>query len=429
MSLAEIIYFCRANYIKETVMKKTNLTLKTILFVCLATLFNMSADAQLAKQDLNAPFGWANCSSATNGEDYTVTGGGQSDNRITLTSTGSDMRKEISDALKKYDVIVLDGSAGDFILSSAVDMNGLENKTIVGINGARLCTQFYITKEIRAALNKANVMSVSSSSGTGGTLSNGETIGEERELRTRQALIDFTGDATEAYRKSGILGIKRCNNIIVRNIKFVGPGSCDLGGSDLISATYTTHLWVDHCDFMDGMDGNFDITNESDFITVSWCTFSYTKRSYDHMNTNLIGSNDKRYDDVGKLHVTIANCIWGSGCAQRMPMVRFGTVHLLNNYYDCMGNKAAINPRFSSSVLIDNNYFAPGVKKIFKENDAKAYTFIDNRYTEKFTQPSDRGRVTVPYIYKAVYVADVPGMVMSKYGAGAKLKDPLKIGR
>ena len=397
------------------------------MLVCLFYVF--TGNAQLAKQDLNAPFGWANCSSATTGDDYTVTGGGQSENRVTLKSTGGDMRDVISNALKKHDIIVFDGSAGDFMLSSAVDMNELENKTIVGINGARLCTQFYITKDIRAALNKANVMKASSSSGTGGTLSNGATIGEERELRTRQALIDFTGDATEAYRKAGILGIKHCNNIIIRNIKFVGPGSCDLGGSDLISATYTTHLWVDHCDFTDGMDGNFDITNESDFITVSWCTFSYTKRAYDHMNTNLIGSNDKRYDDAGKLHVTFANCIWGAGCAQRMPMVRFGTVHLLNNYYDCMGNMAAINPRFSSSVLIDNNYFAPGVKKIFKENDAKAYTFIDNRYTEKFTQPADRGRVTVPYAYKAVYVADVPGMVTSKYGAGAKLKDPLKIGR
>ena len=205
------------------------------MLVCLFYVF--TGNAQLAKQDLNAPFGWANCSSATTGDDYIVTGGGQSENRVTLKSTGGDMRDVISNALKKHDIIVFDGSAGDFMLSSAVDMNELENKTIVGINGARLCTQFYITKDIRAAMNKANVMKASSSSGTGGTLSNGVTIGEERELRTRQALIDFTGDATEAYRKAGILGIKHCNNIIIRNIKFVGPGSCDLGGSDLISAT------------------------------------------------------------------------------------------------------------------------------------------------------------------------------------------------
>lgn len=400
-----------------------------VIAACLCSFFASDADAQLAKHDLNAPFGWANCSSATSADDYNVTGGGQSDNRITLKSTGADMRKEISDAFKKYDVIIFDGSAGDFILSSAVDLNELENKTIVGINGARLCSQFYITKEIRDALNKANVMGANSSSGTGGVLSNGVEVGEERELRTRQTLIDFTGDAQETYRKSGLLGIKKCNNIIVRNLKLVGPGACDVGGSDLISATNTTHLWVDHCDFTDGMDGNFDITNESDFITVSWCTFSYTKRSYDHKNTNLIGSSDKRYDDAGKLHVTIANCVWGSGCSQRMPMVRFGTVHLLNNYYNCMGNQAAINPRFASSVLIDNNYFAPGVKKIFKENDAKAYSFVDNRYTEKFTQPADRGRVTVPYSYNAVFVADVPSMVAGKRGAGATLVDPLTIGR
>lgn len=410
-------------------MKKNYASMMTVMAAFMLAAVSHNAIAQLARQDLNAPFGWANCSSATTGDDYTVTGGGQSTNSITLRSTGTDMRDEISSALKKYDIIVFDGSAGDFIVSCSVDMNGLRDKTIVGINGARLCSQFYITEEIRAALDKASVMNASTSSGTGGVLGNGAEVGEEREYLTRRTIMDFTGDRQELYRRAGIFGIKGCGNIIVRNLKLVGPGACDVGGSDLISATHTTHLWVDHCEFTDGMDGNFDITNECDFVTVSWCTFSYTKRSYDHRNTNLIGGSDRHAADEGKLHVTFANCMWGKGCAQRMPMVRYGTVHLLNNYYKCPGNSAAVNPRLKSAVLIDNNFFAAGVKKIFKENGASAFTFIDNRYTEKFAQPDDRGSVTVPYAYKAVYVSAVPAMVESKYGAGATLLEPLKIGK
>ena len=48
--------------------------------------------------DLNRPFGWANCTTLTSGDDYRVTGGKAvaSPSTITLTSTGSDMRKTIT---------------------------------------------------------------------------------------------------------------------------------------------------------------------------------------------------------------------------------------------------------------------------------------------------------------------------------------------
>ena len=122
---------------------------------------------------------------------------------------------------------------------------------------------------MKAALDKANVKSLSSSSGTGGTLSNGKTVDEKREQVTRQTLIDLTGDSNESYRNAGIFKISGGSNIIIRNLKFVGPGPCDVGGEDLIDCTGTTHLWVDHCEFTDGQDGNFDITNSADFVTVS----------------------------------------------------------------------------------------------------------------------------------------------------------------
>lgn len=107
-------------------------------------------------------------------------------------------------------------------------------------------------------------------------------VSEEAEYNTRKIIIEMTGDNNEDYRKSGCISLSNCQNIIIRNITFKGPGAIDVGGYDLISCTGSKNCWVDHCEFMDGMDGNFDITQKADFNTVSWCIFRYTDRSYMH---------------------------------------------------------------------------------------------------------------------------------------------------
>ena len=278
---------------------------------------------------------------------------------------------------------------------------------------------------MKAALDKANVKSLSSSSGTGGNLSNGQYVSEKREQVTRQTLIDLTGDSNESLRNAGIFKISGGSNIIIRNLKFVGPGPCDVGGQDLITCTETTHLWVDHCEFTDGQDGNFDITQRANYVTVSWCTFGYTERAYDHMNTNLVGSSDS--EDKNTLNVTFAYNIWGPGCNQRMPMARAGNIHLLNNYYNCAGASATVNPRKNSEFLIEGNYFETGVTKVFSQSGAIAWQFKDNTY-KSASQPSGSGTVTMPYSYTALPSTDVPALLTSATGAGATLTDPLAIG-
>lgn len=386
-----------------------------------------ASTAVMAQTDLNKPFGWTNCTSLTSGDDYTTTGANSlaSPRKTTLTSNGGDMKSTIESALKNCDILVLDGSKGDFIISQSMGMSGMRNKTIVGINNARLCTKFYLTQEMRDAFDKAGVKNASTSSGTGGTLSNGQSVGEARELLTRQTLIDLTGDKSESYRNAGIFKMSNCTNIIVRNIKFVGPGPCDVGGYDLISATGDVHLWVDHCEFTDGIDGNFDITNGSNFCTVSWCTFSYTDRAYDHANTNLVGSSDSYTSDEDKLNITFAYNMWGSKCNQRMPMARFGTIHLLNNYYNCPGASLCMNPRKNSEFMIEGNYFEEGVKKPFSESGSKAYVFNGNYYASWSSEPSNRGTVTLPYSYNVIPAADAKAIVLEK--AGATLTDPLYV--
>ena len=403
-------------------------TIRHTILCIYMLLMLLPAQAQLSPNDKNSPFGWATCTSMTSGDDYDLTGGGDGTS-ITLTAGSNDMRKAIIDAIERYDVIVLDGAQGDFVISETIDIKELSNKTIVGINNARLCTQFYVTPEITTALDKAGVKDMSSTGG-GGTLSNGQSVGEEREYYTRKTLIELLNDPKESYRSAGIFYISECENFIMRNIQFVGPGPIDVGGDDLVSIINgSKHIWIDHCDFTDGIDGNLDITVKSDFITVSWCTFSYTARAYDHMNSNLIGGSDSASaQGANNLNVTWACNIWGNGCNQRMPMARFGTIHIINNYYNCPGNSAGINARKDSEMLIENNYFEVGVKKIFSENDAKAYNFSGNVFNESFTA-SNSGNVTIPYRYALYAALDVPETLTDKNtGAGATLNSPLSIG-
>ncbi len=390
----------------------------------------LAATLSAQHPDLNRPFGWANCTSLTSGDDYRVTGGKAvaAPSTITLTSTGSDMRSTLTKAIRENDIIILDGSKGDFIVSSTMSLKDLQDKTIVGINGARVCTEFYLSPEIHQLMNDKKVLEQNTSKADRElVLSNGKRVGEPREYLVRQTLIDKMQDPDEKFRSAGLFSFSNCRNIIIRNLSLQGPGAIDVGGNDLLTLSRgTSHVWVDHVDFCDGMDGNFDINSFSDFITVSWCRFHYSERTFIHANTNLVGSSDKAANNgEDNLNVTYAFCEWGPGCDQRMPMVRFGTIHLLNDLYTCAGNSAAANPRFQSEMLIEGCYFAEGVKKIFSQKEAKAYIFKGNHYTEKFKQPADLGSVTLPYRYEAIPVGDVPSVVGQH--VGATLSDPLSI--
>ena len=398
-------------------MKKTFLSIAT-------ALLSMTAVAQ-STYDLNAPFGFCTRSSRTDATStFDCTGGGITEysqyesfsgSKITLKSTGQDMKATIQNAIKQNSVVVLDGSDGDFIVSENIGITN-SNRTVLGINGARICTKWQVTSELKQKLIDAGVPSMSTGGG-GGTLPNGQKVSEEAEYNTRKIIIEMTGDNNENYRKSGILSLSGCSNVIVRNIVFQGPGSIDVGGNDLISSTGAKNIWIDHCTFMDGMDGNFDITQKADFHTVSWCVFKYTERSFMHQNTNLIGSSDS--ESAGYLNTTFAFNWWAPGCSQRMPLGRVGKIHMLNNYYSSTTASNCINPRKNSEFLIDGNYFDKGVKKYYSQVDAIAVTWTANNYiAEASSLPGSMGEaVAVPYDYSVAPCSEVPEVVRAKAGA------------
>lgn len=385
--------------------------MRTLLSLVMILAFSMAAARESigGRASAQQPIGWASCATHDGGH-YRLSGGAGGRDTVlyshgtNISYPNTDMYATLTAALERFDRIVLDGKNGPFVLSQRIALNGLKHKTIEGRNDAQLQTAFVVDAEIRHMLDTAQVKRYSSMSKDGEvfTLSNGRTVKEACEYQVRQHMINYLGDVNENYRMSGIFSINGCEDIILRNLTMQGPGAVDVSGKDVLTiGEGSHHIWIDHCDFMDGMDGNFDITTRADFITVSHCTFSYTDRSYMHQNTNLIGSSDnaeKNGDEC--LNVTYDHCVWGHGCDQRMPMVRFGKVHLLNCVFDCPDCRLTVNPRIGSEVLMEGCVWKKGVKRIFSANNAKAYQFRDCIFEEQFN-PKDLGTVTLPYRYKA----------------------------
>lgn len=177
------------------------------------------------------------------------------------------------------------------------------------------------------------------------------------------ALVNLTHTAD--VNKTGILMIKRCKNIILRNLTFNGAGAYDIDGKDNLTLQSSEYIWVDHCDFQDGVDGNFDCNNGADHISVTWCRFRYFIKpwaggsggSNDHRFSDLWGGSDKNTKDLGKLRTTFANCWWDEGCKERQPRVRFGQVHIVNCLYSSSVSNYCIGAAYRSNLYVENTAF------------------------------------------------------------------------
>ena len=230
--------------------------------------------------------------------------------------------------------------------------------------------------------------------------------------------------------ESGILYLKG-NNIIIRNIIFEGPGAYDCDGWDNLCLDKATNVWVDHCDFQDGVDGNFDIKGKSDNISVTWCRFRYLKApkaggsggADDHRFSNLVGSgsNDKPAD--GTYNITYGYCWWDEGCKQRMTRCRNCLIHYLNCYWNSSVADYYVGPENASSYFEGCTFAgkANSAKNIYKGfNGSTNYCKFVNC---SGNLPSDVGSVSAPsYSYDQLSAASAKSYVTnSTCGAGATL--------
>jgi pectate lyase/fibronectin type 3 domain-containing protein len=245
-------------------------------------------------------------------------------------------------------------------------------------------------------------------------------------VRGNKTIIGLSG--------SHISGNLKCytsieSNNIFKNLDM--DNKADVGDGDCIGIDGVQHIWIDHCTFTDGGDGNVDIKNGSDYVTVSWCIFKYTYDS-GHNFSNLIGHSDGNGGtDTGHLLVTFHHNWYSTLCKERMPRVRFGKVHLYNNYYDSAGNNYCIGVGNNCNIRVESNYFnsvtlpwkdyrTNGVGIIGWDSDnvftnTTIPTWATNSYSSVFAPP---------YSYTTDDGLSVPGVVMAGAGAGGSQPPP-----
>uniref|UniRef100_A0A6N2LQR5 Pectate lyase n=1 Tax=Salix viminalis TaxID=40686 RepID=A0A6N2LQR5_SALVM len=163
--------------------------------------------------------------------------------------------------------------------------------------GCRRREPLWIVFEVSGTINLASQLSVSS-----------------------YKTIDGRGQRIKVAGKG--LRLKECEHVIVCNLEFEGGRGHDIDGIQI--KPNSRHIWIDRCSLRDYDDGLIDITRQSTDITVSRCYFAQ------HDKTMLIGADASHVGDRC-IRVTIHHCFF-DGTRQRQPRLRFGKVHLYNNY-------------------------------------------------------------------------------------------------
>jgi len=340
----------------------------------LVLLGGLSIDVSAQTMDQCKPIGWATREGRTGGA-FNVTGGGNA--TPIVVTTFADLEKYARDEFPR--VIHIDGTLGNGWNHQSGDRLKItgRNKTIVGLRpGTRL-----------------------------------------------NAVIRITEGAS---------------NIILRNIVIEGPGSDTLQGWDNFNITSEApdvagpkNIWVDHCEFWDGQDGNADVVLGADNVTFTWCIFGYRKGG-PHNLSNLIASGNSEPISEGRLNVTYMYN-WWTGAAQRQPRCRYGNIHVVNNLL----SKNPDIPRAPTDygmaagkdcrILAENNHFSD-IQEPFSDQFKEGTSGLESvgNYFERTTGNQTGWGTTFkpPYEYKSFMVdaAKVKDLVQ-KY-AGARLANP-----
>jgi len=304
----------------------------------------------------------------------------------------------------------------------------------------------------------------------GGTITGGAGgptvyVGSEAELQAYSQVpppytiyvtnsFALTGLDTHIYSNKTVIGVGnvvlsggglylyKSYNSIVRNLTIVASDS----GVDGVGIHYSHNLWIDHCTVIDASDGAIDITQSSDYITISWCKFLYTS-NHDHDFVNLIAASDS--DNGTQYHTTFHHNWWSTLCVERMPSVRFGHVHCFNNFYDAsvsgtITNDYCVRTRIGAQLLVENNWFQnvenPWEQYITGASGTQGLLFATNnnvgfldpsynvRWSGTHTNKDSTVVVMIPgtdsvftpsYSYTLDNAAAVPGIVTNNAGAGA----------
>ncbi|KAK7386950.1 hypothetical protein VNO78_27347 [Psophocarpus tetragonolobus] len=190
------------------------------------------------------------------------------------------------------------------------------------------------------------------------------------------------GRGVEIYiTGTGGITIQYIQNIIIHGIKIYNMQSGEGGtiidseqhyglrtrsDGDGISIFGGSNLWIDHVSMRNCSDGLIDVIMGSTAITISNSHFT------DHNEVMLFGAWDSYYQDK-IMQITLAFNHFGKRCVQRMPRVRYGFVHSVNNDYTHW-EMYAIGGNQNPTIISEGNRFTGPDILFAKEITKREYT-------------------------------------------------------
>lgn len=269
------------------------------------------------------------------------------------------------------------------------------------------------------------------------------------------------GVGTDAKIIDGYLELNARTNVIVRNLEIQAvqdrfpawtPSDGATGNWNArykgIAVVTGSRLWFDHLTLSDGShpdsqepviygkhvqrhDGLLDMEDGTDYVTVSYSIFR------NHDKTIMIGSGDgKAARDRGKNHMTFFGNLFDNS-QERSPRVRFGQVHIYNNYF--RGSVDDVDYPMASRALNGGHYFiGMGIESMilseanafeYKGTGADEYIIVDNFKGYQF---KDNGSwfnglplasTTINTVAKARYDAVKAAAVATAQSAGTAVED------
>ncbi|KAL8529636.1 hypothetical protein ACS0TY_006897 [Phlomoides rotata] len=198
-------------------------------------------------------------------------------------------------------------------------------------------------------------------------------------IMTSNKTIDGRGAQIHITKGAGIT-IQYISNVIIHNIRIhdinAGNGGTirdsishygfrSKSDGDGISMFGATNVWIDHVSLSKCYDGLIDAVEGSTAITISNCHFAQ------HNDVLLFGASDT-YSDDKNMQITVAFNHFGKGLIQRMPRVRWGFVHVVNNDYT-RWEMYAIGGSQNPTILSQGNRFVAPDNRNAKEVTKRDY--------------------------------------------------------
>jgi pectate lyase len=218
-------------------------------------------------------------------------------------------------------------------------------------------------------------------------------------------------------------------NLHIKNVKKSGSPTSN-GGDAIGMESNVFNVWVDHCELeasggeSDGYDSLLDMKATTQYVTVSYTYYHDSDRG------GLMGSSDS---DNTNTFVTFHHNYY-KNMNSRLPLLRHGTAHAYNNYYDGI-RSTGMNPRIGGKIKAQNNYFENARNPIgtFYTTDMGTWDVSGNIFGANVTWVTAADEfpagpnvvsttsISIPYSYKLDSADCVPQIIKTTAGFGKGL--------